>query len=150
MTDAHMTLNGTDTSRAARAARRIRDVESQIAECKRDLKALNEDRVEGMHGESFTYEDADDLAEQHEQIIRADVNRGVLKHAPATKGQRWLARLAPLADFLVFAYFLSIIFNADLTNPLNTPAQVILAVVLAFIATAGVAWTLRFIAHRYR
>jgi hypothetical protein len=150
MTDNHETSIGTEDAPAVRTERRIHAVRSQLAECDRDLEALAQERIEGLHGESFTAEAADDLAEQHEQTIRADINRGVLKHTPATKGQLWLARLAPFADFLVFGYFLSVIFNADWTNPLNTPVESVLSLVLAFIATAGVAWTLRFIARRYR
>jgi hypothetical protein len=150
MTDTHESLIATDDSVAARNGRRIHTVRSQIAECDRDLEALAEERVEGLHGESFTAEAADDLAEQHEDTIRADINRGVLKHTPATKGQLRLARLAPFADFLVFLYFLAVIFNADWAHPLSTPVQGVLALVLASIATAGVAATLRSIAARYR
>ena len=150
MTEQHDTSIGTDDTLAARTERRIHTVRAQIAECDRDLEALAEERIEGLHGESFTAEAADDLADQHEQTIRADINRGVLKHTPATKGQLRLARLAPFADFLVFLYFLAVIFNADWSNPLGTPVQAVLAFVLAVIATAGVAWTLRSIAARYR
>src|SRR3712207_1098262 len=117
MTHHDRTTIGTDASRALRVQRQIHKVESQLKECERDLDALYGERVEGFHGEAFTAADADDLATQHQETIRADFERGVLKHEPATKKQRWLARVAPFADFLVFTYFLSIIFNASLTNP---------------------------------
>ncbi len=135
---------------ADRVRRQIKDVTAQLAGCDRELESLAAERVEGLHGESFTAEAADDLAEQLQQKIRADINAGVLIHTPATKGQIRLSRLAPYGDFLVFLYFLAVVFNVDWTDPRRTPVQAVLALVLAIIATAGVAWTLRSIAAQDR
>ncbi len=145
-----LSQDGDGAADRTKVKRRLHDVWTQLAECERDLQGLREERVQGMHGESFTAEQADDLAEDLQRQIRADVNRGYQKHTPAGKGQRLLARLAPFADFLVFLYFLAVILNVAWNDPSQSPVLAVLAVVLAVLATAGVAWTLRSIASRYR
>lgn len=130
--------------------RRKQSLLADLAASKRELVALRQERVEGLHGEAFKADAADDLAEDLEQRIRADINAGQQRHTPASRGQRTLARIAPFADFLVFLYFLAVVLNVDWNNPRNTPVVAVLALLLAVIATAGVAWTLRSVAGRYR
>lgn len=139
-----------DDNVADRTQRRTQYVRSQLAAVDRELESLAEERVEGLHGESFTSERADDVAEELEGKIRTDVDSGIHKHTPASSGQRRLSGAAPFTDFLVFLYFLAVVLNVDWNDPRRTPVLAVVALILAVIATAGVAWTLRFLASRLR
>ncbi|OBB38585.1 hypothetical protein A5748_02720 [Nocardia sp. 852002-51244_SCH5132740] len=127
-------------------------IKGEMATVRGELDRLDEQPVTGMNGDVIPAREARERMKTVSATITEERDRGSLKHRRVPV---WLHRFAtwmPLADCLVFLYFLAQVFNVDLTGiasgsgaawggsiiPLAT------AIVFACLGTAAVAVGLKF------
>ncbi|WP_174186434.1 hypothetical protein [Nocardia barduliensis] len=127
-------------------------IKGEMATVRAELNRLDEQPVTGMNGDVITARDARDRMAKVSATITEEHDAGSLKHRRVPVWLHRFATWAALLDFPVLLYFLSQVFNVDLTGIASgdgaawsgSVVPLVTAVVFALLGTAAVAVGLKF------
>ena len=132
------------------AARRLTALSSRHREVLRRLDRSGDEPLLDTTGRTVTRDEARATADRLSVAIEASLDSGSEKHRTESRARKRLLLLFVLADFALFAYFMSRVLNVDVFMPATDPIAFTTSIVFALLFTLGVAYALHHFGHAHR
>ncbi|MBD8608970.1 hypothetical protein IFT77_00525 [Frigoribacterium sp. CFBP 13729] len=132
------------------AARRLTALSSRHREVLRRLDRSGDEPLLDTTGRTVTRDEARATADRLSVAIEASLDSGSEKHRTESRARKRLLLFFVLADFALFAYFMSRVLNVDVFMPATDPIAFTTSIVFALLFTLGVAYALHHFGHAHR
>ncbi|TDT65331.1 hypothetical protein [Frigoribacterium sp. PhB116] len=132
------------------AARRLTALSSRHREVLRRLDRSGDEPLVDTTGRTVTRDEARATADRLSVAIEASLDSGSEKHRTESRARKRLLLFFVLADFALFAYFMSRVLNVDVFMPATDPIAFTTSIVFALLFTLGVAYALHHFGHAHR
>jgi hypothetical protein len=132
------------------AARRLTALSSRHREVLRRLDRSGDEPLLDTTGRTVTRDEARATADRLSVAIEASLDSGSEKHRTEARARKRLLLFFVLADFALFAYFMSRVLNVDVFMPATDPIAFTTSIVFALLFTLGVAYALHHFGHAHR
>ncbi|MBF4578039.1 hypothetical protein [Frigoribacterium sp. VKM Ac-2530] len=132
------------------AARRLTAHSSRHREVLRRLDRSGDEPLLDTTGRTVTRDEARATADRLSVAIEASLDSGSEKHRTESRARKLLLLFFVLADFALFAYFMSRVLNVDVFMPATDPIAFTTSIVFALLFTLGVAYALHHFGHAHR
>ncbi|GAA0961831.1 hypothetical protein [Frigoribacterium faeni] len=132
------------------AARRLSALVARYDAVTRRLDRAADDLVVDITGRTMTRSEAHDAVDRLGRALDDSLAAGSERHRTESRWRKRVLLFFVLADFALFAYFMSRILNVDLFLPATDPIAFTTSIVFALLFTLGIAYTLHHLGHGHR
>ncbi|TWX40916.1 hypothetical protein ES689_05815 [Frigoribacterium sp. ACAM 257] len=132
------------------AARRLTALSSRHREVLRRLERSGDEPIVDTTGRTVTRDEAQATTDRLSIAIEESLDSGSEKHRTESRARKRLLLFFVLADFALFAYFMSRVLNVDVFMPATDPIAFTTSIVFALLFTLGVAYALHHFGHAHR
>jgi len=132
------------------AARRLTALSARHREVLRRLERSGDEPILDTTGRTVTRDEARATADRLSVAIEESLDSGSEQHRTESPARKRLLLFFVLADFALFAYFMSRVLNVDVFMPATDPIAFTTSIVFALLFTLGVAYALHHFGHAHR
>ena len=132
------------------AARRLTALVSTHDGIARRLDRSGSEPLVDTTGRTVTRDGARETLDRLSVAVEESLDAGSEKHRTESRARKRLLLGFVLADFALFAYFMSRILNVDIFVPATDPIAFTTSIVFALLFTLGIAYSLHHFGHAHR